>query len=77
MEAHRLKTGERLTYETLAEMSGIGDGTLRSIGGRLGYQPNLATVEKICRALDLTPGDILELIDDPPKAQRKRTRKKS
>lgn len=81
MESYRLRTGVRLTYATLAEMSGIGEGTLRSIGSRLGYQPNLATVEGICRTLDVPLCDLLELIDDPPKPEAKskpkRTLKKS
>jgi DNA-binding Xre family transcriptional regulator len=70
MEAYRLRTGQRLTYARLAEMSGVGEGTLNSIGSRLNYQANLATVEKICRALNLGPGELLELVDDPPKRKR-------
>jgi len=31
----------------------------------------LAHIEKICRALNVTPGDLLELIDDPPKPKRR------
>jgi transcriptional regulator with XRE-family HTH domain len=76
MEVYRLRTGERVTYESLARMSGVGEGTLRSIGGRLGYQPNLATVESICRALGVPLHDMLEMIDDPPKAKRAARRKR-
>lgn len=75
MEAYRLRTGERLTYAKLAEMSGVAEGTLNSIGSRLGYNVTLATVEKICRALEVSFHDLLEMIDDPPKT--KRAKKKS
>ena len=71
MDLYRLRTGKRITYAGLAKMSGVGEGTLNSIGSRLHYQANLATVEKICRALNLGPGDILELVDDPPKTKPK------
>ena len=77
MEAYRLRTGDRLTYEKLAQMSGIGEGTLHSIGGRLGYQPNLATVERICRTLEVPLHDMLELIDNPPKAKGKKSKKRN
>lgn len=71
MEAHRLKTGERMTYAKLAEMSGVAEGTLSSIGSRLGYNVTLATVEKISLALDVSFHDLLERIDDPPKSKSK------
>ena len=70
MEAYRLRTGERLTYAKLAEMSGVAEGTLNSIGSRLGYNVTVATVEKLCRALEVSFHDLLEMIDDPPKAKR-------
>ena len=76
MEAHRRRTGERMTYKKLAELSGISDSTLRKIGGSLTHHTTLANIEKLCRALDVTPGDLLELIDDPPKPKPKRVAKK-
>ena len=76
MENPRLATGKRLPYAQLAKMSGVAEGTLNSIGSRLNYQPNLATVEKLCRAMDVPLHDLLEIIDDPPKPKRKAKRKK-
>lgn len=75
MENYRLATGKRLTYVELANMSGVGEGTLNSIGSRLDYQPNLATVEKLCRAMNVPLHDLLEIIPDPPKPKRKRKKK--
>ena len=76
MEAYRLRTGERLTYARLAEMSGVAEGTLNSIGSRLGYNVTLATVEKICRALEVSFHDLLEMIDDPPRPKRRAKKKR-
>ena len=77
MEAHRRRTGERMTYKKLAELTGISDSTLRKVGGSLTHHTTLANIEKLCRALGVTPGDMLELIDDPQKSKRpkKKTRK--
>jgi DNA-binding Xre family transcriptional regulator len=61
MEAHRLRSGERLTYETIAERTGISLATLQSLGARPGYNTRLSTVEKLCRLLECSPGDLLEL----------------
>ncbi len=75
MEAHRRRTGERMTYERLADLTGIAHSTLRSIGSRLGYRPTLANVEKLCRTLDVPLHEMLEMIDDPPKRKRGAKRK--
>jgi DNA-binding Xre family transcriptional regulator len=74
--AYRRRTGEKMTYEVLAERTGLAPGTLQNIGSRPGYNASLATLAEICVALDVTPGDLLELVREKPK--RKRTaRKKS
>ena len=70
MEAYRRRTGERMTYGKLAEATGIAVSTLKKIGSSLTHHTTLTNIEKLCRALDVTPGDLLELIDDPPKARR-------
>lgn len=61
MEAYRQRTGERLTYEKLAEVSGISTSTLQSIAARPGYNTRLSTIESLCLALNCQPGDLLEL----------------
>lgn len=76
MEAYRLRTGQRLTYAKLAEMSGVAEGTLNSIGSRLAYNVTLASVERICRALDISFHDLLEMINDPPKPKRRRKKER-
>ena len=69
IETYWLRTGKKLTYAELAEMSGVAEDTLSSISSRFRYQPNLTTVEKICRALDYPLHDLLEMIDDPPEPE--------
>ena len=76
MEAYKRRTSERMTYDILAEKTGIGHGTLRTIGSRDDYNATLATLEKICWALDVTPADLLELVDDRPKAKRTTSRRR-
>ncbi len=72
MQAYKRRTGERMTYEILGEHTGIAVGTLQNMGSRPYYNTTLTTLAKICDALDVTPGNLLELIPDPPKAKRRR-----
>ena len=79
MEAYRRRTGERLTYLKIAERTGLSTATVESIGGILGYTTTTDTIEKLCITLGVTPGDLLELIDEPPEPEPspKKTKKKT
>jgi DNA-binding Xre family transcriptional regulator len=57
-------------------MTGIAEGTLDHVGGRDDYNATLRLIEKLCLALDVTTGDLLELVREPPKAKRAAGRKK-
>ncbi len=61
IEEHERRTGTRLTYEGLSRRTGISVETLQSLATRSGYNTRLSTIEKLCRVLRCTPGDILEL----------------
>ena len=61
MEDHRRRTGERMTYETLAQATGLSRRTLESLASRPGYNSTLETIAKLCRALGCEPGDLLVL----------------
>lgn len=76
MQRYKRETGKKMTYQVLAELSGVAEPTLHSIGSRDNYNATLATIEKICWALDTTPADLLELIDDRPKAKRQPKKKR-
>ncbi len=76
MQAYKRRTGERMTYRILAERTGIAKGTLEVIGKRLGYNATVATLEKICVALDVAFGDLVEIIPAPRKPKSKAKSKK-
>ncbi len=76
MLAYKRRTGEKMTYEILAGCTGLAAGTLQNMGSRPRYNASLATLAMICKALDVTPGDLLELIDDPPKKKQKAKKRK-
>ena len=61
MENYRLRRGERMTYELLAQRTGLSRPTIESLASRHSYNTRLSTVEKVCRALGCQPGDLLEL----------------
>ena len=61
MENHRRRTGERMTYERLAQLTGLSRQTLESLASRPGYNSTLDTVARLCRALNCQPGDLLVL----------------
>ncbi|MCH8912899.1 MAG: helix-turn-helix transcriptional regulator [Planctomycetes bacterium] len=75
MQKHRRRIKGEFTYDDLAALTGMAAGTLQSIATRWNYQPTLANVEKICRALDVPLHEMLEMVDDPPKSKRKRKSK--
>lgn len=58
---YRRRTGVRLTYDSLARKTGLSIATLQSLAARPNYNTRLSTIEKICRALECAPGDLLEL----------------
>lgn len=76
MEVHRLRTGERMTYDKLSELTGISVGTLQSIGSRPNYHPTLAKIDKLCLALNVEVQDLLEVRPDLPKPKRSRKKAK-
>lgn len=72
MRRYERLTGERMTYLILSERTGIGASTLGSMGSRRNYHTSTSNLEKICIALDVTPGELLELIPDPPRKSKKK-----
>ena len=61
MEAYRRRTGVRLTYSILSKRTAISVDTLQSIAARPEYNTRLSTIERLCRALECTPGELLEM----------------
>ena len=77
MLAFKRRTGGKMTYEILAERTGLSAGTLQNMGSKPRYAPGLGTLTKICVALNATPGDLLELVEDltEPEPSSKKTKK--
>ncbi len=71
MESYRRRTGQRLTYEVLAERTGLSKGTLEAIASRPDYNTTLATIEKLCLVFECGPGELLELVPVPPEPPKK------
>lgn len=61
LEAYRRRTGERLTYQELANRTGLARSTLESMASRPGYNASLAAIDKLCAALGCDLGDLLAL----------------
>ena len=59
MKRYQRRTGERITYQLLAEKTGLARTTIESIATRLGYNTSLSTIDKICTALDCSLGELL------------------
>ena len=57
--AHKKKTGRRLTYAELSKGTGMSRDTLASIASRPSYNATMKTVDKLCIALNCTPGELL------------------
>ncbi|WP_456622218.1 MULTISPECIES: helix-turn-helix domain-containing protein [unclassified Bradyrhizobium] len=64
MAAHKVRTGDSLTYAVLAERTGLSRATVESIASRKRYNASLATIERLCAALQCGPGELLEIIPD-------------
>lgn len=60
LDAHHARTGERITYEELAQRTGLSKATVESLATRPSYNTTLNTVDKLCAAIGCHPGDILE-----------------
>ncbi len=69
----RAKCLDKFTYTDLSEAAGLAYSTLDAIVNRKGYSPSFDTLDKICRALETTPADLLAF--DPGKPQPKAPKK--
>jgi DNA-binding Xre family transcriptional regulator len=66
MAAYQARTGEHLTYAELAQRAGISRAAVESAASRPGYNLSLAVVERLCRTLQCTPGELLTLEPGEP-----------
>lgn len=79
MLAYQRHTDTKVTYELLSDLCGVPAQTLASIGSRPNYNTTLATMDKICDALNISLDELVEIIPDKPhksKKKKKASRKK-
>ena len=62
----RLRIGDilyerRIKQNEFARMSGLSQNTVSSLATNGVRQIHLSTIEKVCRALDVQPGDLFQL----------------
>lgn len=55
-------TGERVTYEQLAQATGLSRATIESIASRSSYNASLKVIDTLCASLQTTPAELLEYI---------------
>lgn len=67
IERYKKNTGEKLTYQMLADRTGISLDTLQSLATRQSYNTTLSTVEKLCNALQCSPGELLTIAEEDHK----------
>lgn len=71
------KTGIRMTYRLLAERTGLSEATIESLATRVDYNPTLATISRLCEALQCGPSDLLHPAGSAKNENRQRTRRAS
>lgn len=62
MEDYHRRSGERMTYDRLAALTGLSRATLASLASRASFSTRLVTIAKICVALGCQPWELQVLI---------------
>lgn len=73
IRAYEQRTGITLSYAQLAERSGVARATIESLASRSAYNTTLATIDKLCDALEC---NLTELVQIEPTQDRSSGRKK-
>lgn len=66
MARYRRRTGRRMTYRQLADLTGVSESTLQSIAARKDYNTTLDTVDRIAIALECPLAELLEHTPSKP-----------
>jgi DNA-binding Xre family transcriptional regulator len=53
-------SGQRLTYQDLAELTGISKATIEAIGSRPDYNTTLSTIDVLCKTLECSIHELIE-----------------
>ena len=58
------KEGRRITLNEVSVQTGIARATINRIANKAGYNTTTDNIEALCRYLDCTPCDLIELVSD-------------
>lgn len=58
------KEGRRITLNEVSTRTGIARATINRIANKPGYNTTTDNIEALCRYLDCTPCDLIELVSD-------------
>ncbi|MHB1589538.1 helix-turn-helix domain-containing protein [Metallibacterium scheffleri] len=58
------REGRRITLNEVSAKTGIARATINRIANKAGYNTTTDNIEALCRYLDCTPCDLIELVGD-------------
>ena len=58
------REGRRITLNEVSAKTGIARATINRIASKAGYNTTTDNIEALCRYLDCTPCDLIELVGD-------------
>jgi putative transcriptional regulator len=67
MAAYTERTGQKVTYQQLAEHTGLSKATLEALGSREDYNTTLSTIDALCAYLGCQIQDLLEFTTESGK----------
>ena len=59
IRAYEQRSGQKLSYAQLADRSGLARATIESLASRSAYNTTLATIDKLCGALECNLTDLV------------------
>jgi len=66
MAVYSRKHGKKLTYQQLAEMTGLSKSTLEAIGSRPDYNTTLEVLDTLCNHLECSISDLVTYHKESP-----------
>ena len=64
MATYSSRNACKITYQDLADLSGLSKATLEAIGSRPDYNATLSVLETLCKILDCSISDLIEYSRD-------------
>ena len=67
MADYQYQHGKKLTFEELAEQTGIHRATLSKIANQRNAPTRTDNIDRLCKFFKCQVGDIMEYVEDPPR----------